>query len=229
MSETQSPKKLLLKIVAWLPLCFIIWYYAAPILLWPVYALVQVLLNGLFPHAIDSWGFLGHDFEVFTSFNSDWISPPNSQNQQGEITIQVNALKYSYGLPLLCAMTLALPGSYGPKIRSVSIGFCILIFAQTWGVCFEIIKVMIFEIGAVINQRAGSSSGKDLAQFCMQMNEVGCYPVSRNVIGLCYQLGYLILPSISPLLIWAYFNLDYLQSIAPNLQALDNSGKRKYR
>lgn len=218
MTTHQPPNNLLLKIIIWLLPCFFIWYQFSSIFLWPVYFLSQFILNGLFPNAIDSLLLTKHNIEVLSFFDSKWIGAYSGQD--GDITLQINALKYTYSLPLLAAMTFSASGTYRTKVKFIAIGFSLLFLVQTWGVCFEIFKTIIFDVGTIISQRTDTSSTRDLAQFCMQMNQFGCHSFSRNLIALFYQLGYLILPGISPLLIWAYLHFDYLQSISPSLKVL---------
>jgi len=49
-------------------------------------------------------------------------------------------------------------------------------------------------------------------------DQMGTTPLTRELLALAYQLGYLILPAVTPILIWAAFHRDFLSKLLPHLQ-----------
>ena len=45
--------------------------------------------------------------------------------------------------------------------------------------------------------------------------QMGTTPLTRELLALAYQLGYLILPAVAPILIWAAFHRDFLREWLP--------------
>jgi hypothetical protein len=47
---------------------------------------------------------------------------------------------------------------------------------------------------------------------------MGTTPLTRELLALAYQLGYLILPAVTPILIWAALHRDFLGELVPQTQ-----------
>ncbi|MCB1782281.1 MAG: hypothetical protein KDJ34_19765, partial [Candidatus Competibacteraceae bacterium] len=45
--------------------------------------------------------------------------------------------------------------------------------------------------------------------------QMGTTPFTRELLALAYQLGYLILPAMTPILLWAAFHRDFLRELLP--------------
>ena len=72
------------------------------------------------------------------------------------------------------------------------IGFVVLSLIQVWGISFDILKSMLFDMGREVNQLL------DLSQM------------QKEGVVLGYQLGYLVLPAVTPLILWIGFHRDFL-------------------
>jgi hypothetical protein len=193
-----SAKAFLGKILLWLPLSFTAWYLLASLLLWPVTLLVGAIFSLFYPGAIETVAQHGTLLDVNTRFSSD-LAPDaqlSSGREGGLLYFTLNPLKFGYCLPLLLALQLATPGRFGRKFGLFAIGAAILVPVQSWGIYFETLVTLVFRLGPVIAQSMGTTA------------------LSREGIALSYQLGVLILPSVTPLLVWATLNQDFIVNLA---------------
>lgn len=197
-SARPSARLFLLKALLWLPLCFAVWYLLASVLVWPVLVLSSFLLETLFPYAVETLEQQGYLFDVVTVFDTP---AETAGGKVGQVVFTINALKYAYGVPLLLAMLLAVPERISHTVKSFVIGFGILILTQVWGVCFEILIALVFKLGPDIAEQMRTST------------------VGRELMALGYQLGYLILPAVTPLLIWLATQRRFIAELAPGLVA----------
>ncbi len=190
-----TPRKFILFVLAWMPIMFVLWYWSAPILLMPVHWLSELVLTNVFDHAVKGITQQGIDFEIITIFGSDLLKSYQYGQPVGEVVFSLNALKYGYGVPLIAAMILAAPNLWQRKALFLIIAFILLLPIQVWGVCCEALIIMVFKMGNAISVQ-------------MHMNRL-----SREVLALSYQLGYLILPAITPMLIWAVMHRSFMRKL----------------
>lgn len=187
-----SVKAFLFKIIIWLPLTFIAWYFLTPAILYIVAMLTKSVLMLFASHAILDIDSQNRALEVITKFASS-----NKGKDAGALTFTVNAMKYGYGLALFAAMVLASPDKLGNKLQNFYIGALILIMVQVWGVTFDILITFVFKLGRGIGETMGTTE------------------FTREVIALCYQMGYLILPSVTPILLWFTMYQKEVVKLAP--------------
>ena len=188
--ETISVKGFLLKIVIWLPITFIAWYFLTPAILFIISLLSKTVLSLVAGHAVLDIEVKDRLLDVVTPFLA-------SKEGTGTITFPINAMKYGYGLALFVAMLLATPDKLSSKLQNLYIGFLILIIVQVWGVTFDTLLTLVFNLGHGVAETMGTTA------------------FTREVIALCYQLGYLILPAITPVLLWFTMYQDQVEKLAP--------------
>ncbi|HCB13492.1 MAG TPA: hypothetical protein DEP36_08005 [Gammaproteobacteria bacterium] len=190
--------RFLIATVLWLAPAFTVWYLLASVLLMPIAGWVQVVLTQGFGYAIVAVEQQGTMVDIVTRFvmaaPTTGAAPPNAQ---GQLVFSINALKYAYGLPLLVALTLAAPTAIGEKLYRVVMGSLLLLPVPVWGITCEALKVLVFQMGPGV---AG---------------QMGTTPFTRELLALAYQLGYLILPAMTPILLWAAFHRDFLRELLP--------------
>jgi len=187
-----SVKGFLFKIIIWLPLTFVAWYFLTPAILYIVAMLTKSILMLIASHAIVDIESQNRVLEVITQFASS-----NKGMDAGALTFSVNAMKYGYGLALFTAMILASPDKLSSKLQNFYIGALILIIVQVWGVTFDILITFVFKLGRGIGETMGTTE------------------FTREVIALCYQMGYLILPSVTPILLWFTMYQKEVIKLAP--------------
>jgi len=198
-----SAKGFLGKILLWFPLSFAAWYFLAPVLIWPVTWLVGSWLDLFYPGVVESVTQHGTLLDINTRFSSNQSPQAGLQPgmqpgmQKGLLTFTLNPLMYGYCIPLLLALQLATTDKhYGRRLGLFAVGAIILMPVQAWGVYFSALVTLVFRLGPVIAQAMATTA------------------VTREGIALSYQLGFLILPSVTPVLIWAILNQDFIVKLA---------------
>ena len=186
-----------LPVLLWMPVTFAAWYLMAIVATLPVSFLVDWLLMGLFPDVISGIQQVGYHVEAAAYYTAQ--TTVATRGMVAELVFEVNALSYGYGVPLYTALILASPGEEGAKWVKWAVGVAILQITQTWGVSFDILKNLLFSSGPEV------AEALSFAQWQME------------VVALGYQFGYLILPAVTPLVIWIAFHSDYLETLAPGL------------
>jgi hypothetical protein len=201
MMPRRPIDRFLLLTLLWLAPMFVLWYGLAPLLLMPVAGWTHWTLSHLFPHAIVAVEQQGMMVDIVTRFAvaapTDGSAPPGAP---GQLVFTINALKYTYGWPLLLALTLAAPTQRGEQLYRGVVGGLLLLPAPVWGIASEALKVLVFQMDPAIAVQMGAT------------------PLTRELLALAYQLGYLILPAVTPILIWAAFHRDFLGELLPHLR-----------
>ena len=191
----NSPvKSLLLWALIWLPLCFSIWFYLASLFVAPTGLLLNRILPAVAPQTFVEVFQDGYVFDVQTRVPYR-IQQGADAGKIGALAITVNPMIYAYGLPLLAGLVLATPLSVRRRAIQIGAGVAVIILVQTWGSAWEALKTVAFSLGpqgTALIQRDG---------------------VNREVIALCYQFGYLILPAVVPIALWLGMNRAFIQSL----------------
>ncbi len=201
MMPRRPIDRFLLRTLLWLVPMFVLWYVLAPLLLMPVAGWAHLVLSHLFPHAIAAVEQQGTAVDIVTRFVM--AAPADSSASpsiRGQLVFTINALKYAYGLPMLLALTLAAPTAWGEKLYRAVMGSLLLLPIPVWGVVCEALKTLVFDMEPAV---------------ALQMDTT---PLTRELLALAYQLGYLILPAVTPILIWAALHRDFLGELVPQTQ-----------
>ncbi len=196
----RSIDRFLLRTLLWLAPLFVLWYVLAPLLLMPVAGWTHFTLSHLFPHAIAAVEQQGAMVDIVTRFVMAVPDSAVSPGTRGQLVFAINALKYTYGWPLLLALTLAAPTMLSEKLYRAVMGGLLLLPVPVWGIACEALKVLVFGMDPAIATQMGTT------------------PLARELLALSYQLGYLILPAVAPILIWAAFHQDFLGELLPRFR-----------
>jgi hypothetical protein len=189
---------LFLAVAAWLPLCFGAWYYMAIVVTWPLTDLMHWLMTGLLPDAIAEVGQQGYRLEVVTRFPPP-PQPGLPQVPAGELIFELNPLIYGYSLPLYTALTLATPDRDNRNWWLWFTGLPLLFLLQAWGVGFDILKTLAFDLGPEIGARL------DLSPWQLEATALG------------YQFGTLVLPAVGPTVLWLGQHRSFVVGLAPGM------------
>lgn len=194
-----------LKVALLLPIAFAAWYYAAALLTLPLSAFLRVLLPALFPDVIDTVEQTRHVLDIVTRLPL----PPQYASQVpvgqvGLLVFSVNPLIYGYGLPFLTALVLAAPGDETQKWIRFGVGYVVLLATQAWGVTFDVIKTLMFNFGPEVASSIAISGW------------------GREGVALSYQFGYLILPAVTPLVVWISMHREFLNTLVPTMSDQDS-------
>jgi hypothetical protein len=198
-----------LKAALWLPLSFVIWFWAAPLWVWPAAALAKtVLLNfwpGLFSglsqgaDVLDAAGrVIGHAGYLLTLTTAITVTVPASAGSAGGVGVlepTLNPMVYAYSLPLFCGLAMATPLSSARRWAELAIAFVVIWIAQSFGIVAESLKFVAVEAGA-----GGAAA-------------IARAGLSPSAIALAYQFAFLILPAVVPAALWIGLNRGFIERL----------------
>jgi len=186
-------------VLAWLPLCFAIWYFTAPLLTLPVQWLALALAKTGFSDMILDVEKAGSVFSFTTNLRP--ATATSFSAGKAAVVVDVHSLLYTYGLPLFAALTLAATGFRdGVRLAKVLvIGYVAIVPFQTWGVVADALKQLAITMGPAISSQTGFSS------------------FQREVIAFAYQFGTLILPTVIPAIVWVLTQRTFLEQMSADL------------
>ena len=177
---------LVIGVLFWLPLAFLVWYNWSGLLLLPGIKLASAWLTHVFPATFDGFAY------TETGWTCGVLIAEGSRH--GVASFALNPLLYSYGLPLLVALTMAAPLSGRRQALQLLVGVVLCSLVLSWGLVFDSLKTVLFELG----QLPGSSVKPD---------------ISKELVALGYQLGSLIMPGIVPVVYWVLANRQLVATV----------------
>jgi len=198
-SLISSPlARFILLALAWLPAMFAIWYFAAPILLWPAKVLIDLVARTGFADLVRSVD-LATASVVFTT-----TLRPGSAQAGGAVSVDVNMLLYAFGLPLFAALTLA--ARQRDWWRALALGYLVLLPFIAWGVLADFLKNIAITASPLIASQTGFSAWQ------------------RELIAFAYQFGSLILPAVVPAIVWVLTHRKFLERLRDRRAVRQASG-----
>ena len=188
---SDSLPRFVLRVVAWLPLTFAVWYLAAPLLVWPVALLVELITRSTFDW-VKSVEQMGPLVTFVTSLKPDEAANP--AGVKAVLSVESNVLLFSFGLPMLAALILAAQEPH--RVWMLLIGYAVLLPFQTFSVVADFLKNAAILAGPAV----GSQTELNAWQ--------------REVIAFCYQFGTLILPTVAPAIAWVLMHRRFLERLS---------------
>ena len=179
---------LLIRVFAWLPVTFAIWYVTAPILLWPAAFLAELIGRVTWADIIRGVEQARAELTFATTLKAG-----SAGAQGGEIVVGVDLLLYSFGLPLYAALVLAAKEPGWP--RRLFAGYAVLMPFVAWGALADFLKSIAITMGPQIASQTGFVAWQ------------------REAIAFSYQFGALILPTVVPLVAWVVTHRALLERI----------------
>jgi hypothetical protein len=181
----------LFKVLLWLPLCYVLWYWVLAPLITSTSAWISMhLLKALYPTVIDRF------------FSQDGYATlitllPAKESYSGEsdvVAVQFNVLKYSFGLPLFLSLSMAIarPG----RFEKMLFGGFILMLPVVWGMIAESLKILVFSF----------------PEYFMPIAKLS--PWQLEGVALSFQLGSLLLPLLLPVILFLAFDAKYFNNLA---------------
>lgn len=174
----------LIQAIAWFITWLFVWYQLSRLVTLPVGLLAKAVVAMLFP----PWAEGVQQAEASLTLLTTLEVPGMAGVPAGQMAVfspEVAFLQYGYGLPLLTALLFASDAK--GILTKASLGALALLPFQVWGVCFDWLKQVGIETEA--------------AHFS---------PMAREFIALGYQFGYLVLPALVPVLLWAAMDRRFL-------------------
>lgn len=110
----------------------------------------------------------------------------------GEVMVEARPSHYAYSLPILWALLLAAGGA--GRLGKLALGYVLLLPAQAFSLTLDLLKQMAMAV-------PGGAKALAIAQWQLEL------------IGLGYQLGTLILPTVVPIVLWVVMDRRYTQQL----------------
>ncbi len=181
-----------LRVAAWLAPAFVVWYAAATILVWPIALLTDAVTRLAFSDIVRGVEQQGHLITIVSALKATAATTENPG--ASVVSVEINSLLYSFGFPMLAALTLA---ARQPRaLRTLLAGYVVLAPFVTWGIVAEFLKHVAFDTPASVAAQAGFG------------------PVQREMIAFAYQFGVLILPTVAPAVFWVLTHRRFLEGFA---------------
>ena len=188
---SDSLPRFVLRVVAWLPLTFAVWYLAAPLLVWPVALLAELITRSTFDW-VTSVEQMGPLVTFVTSLKPD--QGANPAGVKAVLSVESNVLLFSFGLPMLAALILAAQEPH--RVWMLLIGYAVLLPFQTFSVVADFLKNAAILAGPAVASQTKLNAWQ------------------REVIAFCYQFGTLILPTVAPAIAWVLMHRRFLERLA---------------
>ena len=177
--------RFVLLVLAWLPVAFAAWYILAPIVLWPVELLSDLVVRYGFADLVRSVEAHGSTLTFVTTLR------PGRAEAGGILSVDVNVLLYAFGMPLFASLVLA---AHQPRWwRILLVGYAIMIPFAVWGVVADFLKNIAITAPAHVASQTGFSA------------------LGRDIIAFAYQFGSLILPAVVPAVAWVLTHRAFLE------------------
>ncbi len=174
----------------YLPLGFFLWFFASSLLMFPAGRLAEWLLTGAFPEVFEALVQLNFQFEIQTAIV---LSEP-VDGRQVALDLLINPMVYAWGMALLFGLIMAIPLAIGQRMVQLLISFVVMTGVTLWGVFWETLTNLAFRSGP---EAAEAAAGLGL---------------SMDLIALCYQLGFLMLPAVVPVALWILMNRPFVEA-----------------
>ena len=185
--STPTLPRFALATLAWLPAAFAVWYFAAPLLLAPAVLLVRAVVWLGFSDIVRAIEQAGSVATFATALRPSGASPA------GVLTVDVNMLLYSFGLPMLAALTLA--ARERAWKRHLAAGYVALLPFIAWGVIADFLKNVAITAGPIVASQTGFAAWQ------------------REAIAFAFQFGSLILPAVAPAVLWVAMHARFLSAL----------------
>lgn len=176
-----------LRTLALLAPAFAIWYFAAPLLLFPAFVIVRAVAHLGFGGLVRSVEQSGAVATFVTTLHSA------ANGVAGLVTVDVNLLLYSFGLPLFAALTLA--ARERRYKRHLAIGYAVLVPVAAFGTFADFLKNVAITSGAAVASQTGFVAWQ------------------REAIAFAFQFGSLILPAVTPAVLWIGMHRGFLTAV----------------
>ena len=187
MAASSTVGRFVLRTLGWLPLAFVVWYFAAPLLLAPAVLIARAIVRVGLPDIVRTIEQSGAIATFVTTLR------PGGTALNGVVTVDVNLLLYSFGLPLFAALTLA--ARERAWKRHLCVGYAALQPFIAWGVLADFLKNVAITAGPAVASQTGFAGWQ------------------REAIAFAFQFGSLILPAVAPIVLWLALHGQFLAAL----------------
>jgi len=173
----------------YLPLSLFIWFAFAGAMVTPVLWLSKAVLLSWMPEIFVGIERNQHVFNVLSS-----LVAQTQPGKQLVVEFIINPMIYGYGLPVIAGLALATPNSVATRARQIAIGAVVIWLVQLNGVVWDVLQY--------VNSTLDGG-----------MAAIAKHHLSPTFLALMYQFGYLILPPLTPVVLWALMNRKFIDNL----------------
>ncbi|MEP6996290.1 MAG: exosortase H-associated membrane protein [Betaproteobacteria bacterium] len=184
--------RFVLLVFAWLACTLFVWWFASPVLSWPVAVLAELVSRVALPDLVQAVEQHGDSITFVTSLHA--ANATVAAAAGGVVSDDIDVRHFTFGLPLLAALILAARAPH--RVRNLLIGYAILLPFQTWGVLAELLEDIAVGFGPGVASQTGFGAWQ------------------REAIAFGYQFGTLILPTVVPAVVWVLMHRRLLEAFA---------------
>ncbi|XVJ71322.1 MAG: hypothetical protein HEQ39_18270 [Rhizobacter sp.] len=166
-----------------------LWYWARDWVVQPVAWLAEQAMVYFFSR----WA-VGSELHGVSQTLLTVLTVPHASGRVADLTPETVVLTYCYGLPLLVALFVAARAK-GLWWKLPLCAVAMMPF-QAWGVCFAWLVQVAVHAGEFTRAKTYFSSW------------------DQNLIVLGYQFGFLLMPTLVPLLLWLFFERRFVITVA---------------
>ncbi len=186
IAMSNPPARFVGHVLAWLPLAFAVWYFSAPVLLWPVKLLLECVVRAGVGDLV-----AGIEQSAATLTFATYLKPGDAVHASAHVVVDVDGLLYTYGMPLYAALVLAAREPRWP--RTLAIGYAVQVPFVAWGVMADFLKIVAITSGPLVASQTGFAAWQ------------------REAIAFAYQSGSLILPTVVPAVTWVLTHRAFVE------------------
>jgi hypothetical protein len=176
------------KVLCWLPATFVVWYFGAPLLLWPVKLMLGAVAHAGFGDLVNA---VEQDAAMFTFATP--LKPGEAIAASAHVIVDVDGLLYSFGMPLYGALVLSARAPGWP--RRLALGYVVQLPFVAWGMMADFLKNVALTAGPLVASQTGFVAWQ------------------REAIAFAYQFGSLILPTVVPAVTWVLLHRAFLEQL----------------
>ena len=201
----------------WLPAAFFLWYVMRSVVVFAPIRVASAVLTRWMPELFRSGA---QEYERFI-----YAIAANVAGVEGlpagtlEIALDVNALQYCYGLPVLVGLVMATPLDWKHTFAQLLGGWALLVPVQAFGLVFEAFRDIYVGLGGAVASGLVDAGYPDAASAAAQTAAsagaatLAANGLSAELVGVAYQFAYLALPAIAPVVIWVAFNRRFIEAL----------------
>jgi hypothetical protein len=166
-----------------------LWYWAREWVVMPVAWLAEQAMLFFFSRWVT-----GSELHGVTQTLLTALSVPHTSGRLADLSPETVVLTYCYGLPLMVALFVAARAK-GLWWKLPLCAAALLPF-QAWGVCLSWLLQVAVQAGEFTRAKTYFSAW------------------DQNLIALGYQFGFLLMPTLVPLLLWLFFERRFVITVA---------------
>lgn len=211
-------RQLVLAAMFWLPAMFFLWYTLRSVVVYPVIRLAGTLLAALFPDLFVGFGQEYH--QALFGYVAELGDVPGLPGSALAVEEQrINVLVFCYGLPLFLGLVAATPLAWRHVFLQATVGIVVISAIAAVGVASEVLFMVLYGVEPAVTvalqsqgfapqaaQAAAAASADITARFAD-------HGLNADLVGLLRQFSYLVLPAVTPPVLWILLNRRFLEEL----------------